>query len=110
MIEKCIDDVKYELLVKPPIVLYGKPVLQQRDIWFFSDESIGYYYSKQLAASKPLTPNLKAIMKLINYQFKTKYNGILVNRYDGGNNYISYHSDYEHNLDKGCVVAISYGW
>lgn len=109
LIKKCIEEVKDELLVKPPIQLYGKTVYQQRSIGFFSNESIGYYYSGQLAKSKPLQPNLKELMDIINTRFNTKYNGILVNKYDDGNNYISDHSDDETNLDKEGVIAISYG-
>lgn len=109
LIKNCIDEVKDELLVKPPIQLYGKTVYQQRSIGFFSDESIGYHYSGQLAKSKPLQPYSTELMTLINSRFGTNYNGILVNKYDDGNNYIGDHSDDEKNLDKGGVIAISYG-
>ena len=109
LITKCINEVKSELLVKPPIQLYGKTVYQQRSIGFFSDESIGYYYSGQLAKSKPLQEYSEELMKIINARFNTNYNGILVNKYDDGNNYIGDHSDDEKNLDKGGVIAISYG-
>ena len=109
LIKKCIEEVKDELLVKPPIQLYGKTVYQQRSIGFFSNKSIGYYYSGQLAKSKPLQPNIKHLMDIINARFNTQYNGILVNKYDDGNNYISDHSDDETNLDKEGVIAISYG-
>ena len=109
LIKKCIEEVKDELLVKPPIQLYGKTVYQQRSIGFFSNKSIGYYYSGQLAKSKPLQPNIKELMDIINTRFETNYNGILVNKYDDGNNYIGDHSDDETNLDKGGVIAISYG-
>jgi len=109
LIKKCIEEVKNELLVKPPIQLYGKTVYQQRSIGFFSNESIGYYYSGQLAKSKSLQPNILELMQIINTRFGTKYNGILVNKYDDGNNYISDHSDDEANIDKGGVIAISYG-
>ena len=109
IIKKCIEEVKNELLVKPPIELYGKTVYQQRSIGFFSNKSIGYYYSGQLAKSKPLQPNIKHLMDIINARFNTQYNGILVNKYDDGNNYISDHSDDETNLDKEGVIAISYG-
>ena len=109
LIKNCIKEVKDELLIKPPIQLYGKTVYQQRSIGFFSDESIGYYYSGQLANAKPLQQHSFELMKIINSRFSTKYNGILVNKYDDGNNYIGDHSDDEKNLDKGGVIAISYG-
>ena len=109
LIQKCIEEVKDELLVKPPIQLYGKIVHQQRDIGFFSDKSIGYYYSGQLAKAKPLQKNSAELMKIINDRFGTNYNGILVNKYQDGNNYIGDHSDDEKNLDNGGVISISYG-
>ena len=56
LIEKCIDDIKDDLDVNPPIVIYGKQVFQRRSIGFFSNDSIGYYYSRQLAKSKALNP------------------------------------------------------
>jgi len=109
LIEKCIGEVKDELLVKPPIKVYGKIVHQQRNIGFFSDTSIGYYYSGQLAKAKSLKPHLSELLKLINNRFNTGYNGILVNYYEDGNNYIGDHSDDEKNLDKGGVISVSYG-
>ena len=48
-------------------------------------------------------------MEKINDRFGTKYNGILVNKYIDGTNYIGAHSDDEKNLDKGGVIAISHG-
>jgi len=109
IIQKCISEVKDELLVKPPIQLYGKTVYQQRNIGFFSNESIGYHYSNQLLKSKPLPIYTKELMEIINSRFGTKYNGILVNYYEDGNNYIGDHSDDEKNLDIGGVISISYG-
>lgn len=109
LIDKCVEEVKDELIIKPPIKFMGKVVHQQRDVGFFSDESIGYHYANQLAESKPLKPNLIEIMKIVNDQFKTEYNGILVNRYVGGDNYISDHSDNEKTLDESGVIAISVG-
>ena len=105
----CIEEIKDELLEKPPIKMRGKTVHQQRDVGFISNESIGYYYSGQLAKSKPMKPNCLKLIKLINERFGTKYNGILINRYNGGKNYISDHSDDEKNIDDGGVIAISHG-
>ena len=49
------------------------------------------------------------LLKKVNNIFGTNYNGILVNKYKTGNDYISAHSDDEKNLDDVGVVAISYG-
>ena len=97
------------LLKKPEIVLYGKIAHRQRNIGFFSDESVGYHYSGQLAKSQPLSFNQKKILKAMNNYFGTKYNGILINEYPDGTHTIGAHSDDESNLDQSGVIAVSYG-
>jgi alkylated DNA repair dioxygenase AlkB len=109
IIDKCIEEVKDCLDIKPPIKFMGKIVYQQRDVGFFSNETEGYYYSGKLASSKPLKPNLVELLKIVNTLFGSSFNGILVNRYNDGTNYISEHSDNENTLDDVGVVAISYG-
>ena len=109
LMKRCIAEIKDDLDSNQPIKMYGRIVYQQRDIGFFSDESIGYYYSGQLSRAKPLKSNCFKLMQLMNERFGTKYNGILVNRYNGGKNYISDHSDDEKNIDEGGVIAISHG-
>jgi alkylated DNA repair dioxygenase AlkB len=109
LIANCIEEIKNELIENPKIIIYGKPAIQHRCIGFFSNDSVGYYYSGQLAKSKPLYTNLFILINKINTQFNTSFNGILVNKYVDGNDYIGAHSDDESYLDIGGVVAISYG-
>lgn len=109
ILPKCITEVIGKLLHHPKIIIYGKIAHQRRDIGFFSNESIGYHYSGQLAKSQPLTPTLHDLLKLVNTIYNAEFNGILVNRYENGNDYIGAHSDDENNLDNVGVVAISYG-
>ena len=105
----CIDEIKDKLIDKPQIFVFGKKCYQQRSIGFFSNTSIGYYYSNQLAKSIPLTNKLKMVLDLINSKFNAEFNGILINKYKDGNEYISAHSDDEKTLDSIGVVAISIG-
>jgi alkylated DNA repair dioxygenase AlkB len=94
----------------PEVVVYGKVCHQQRSIGFYSDTSIGYRYSGQLAKSRPMTPELRELLEYINNKFDADYNGILVNKYETGNEYIGQHSDDEANLNPTTgVVAISVG-
>lgn len=109
LLDDCVDDIKDKLDVKPPIFLRGCQVIQHRDIGFFSSTSIGYQYSGQIAKSKPLTMNLELLLVLINELFGANFNGILINRYANGSEFIGAHSDDETFLDKSGVVAISYG-
>jgi alkylated DNA repair dioxygenase AlkB len=98
-----------ELQHRPLIVVYNKECHQNRDVQFFSDESEGYVYSGRRAESKPLTKELAEILSWVNDHFKVECNGILVNRYNDGNDCIGAHSDDEKSLGKNGVVGIVFG-
>jgi alkylated DNA repair dioxygenase AlkB len=107
---ECVMDVVDRLDINPPLrKMFGKECFMHRAVGFFSDESKGYYYSGQLSASKQMTISLRYLLTLVNSIFGTEYNGILVNKYANGKDYISPHSDDETNLDDSGVVAISWG-
>lgn len=94
----------------PAITIYGRVVHQRRSVSFFSDTSVGYRYSGQLARSKPLTDDLRTFLGVINEQFDAEFNGILINKYDGGEENIGKHSDDEKALDRTAgVVSVSVG-
>jgi len=109
LIEKCVEEAKDSLLVNPPIYIYGKQAFQHRSIGFFSNTSIGYKYSGQLAKSIKLTPSLEQLLDIVNGLYESSFNGILINKYMNGDDYIGAHSDDENNLDKIGVVCISHG-
>lgn len=110
LLYKCVGDVTNSLNEYPEIVIYGRVCKQRRCVGFFSDESVGYYYSNQRADSKPMTEPLKEILSYVNTKYNANYNGILVNKYKSGEDYISAHSDDEQNLHKTAgVVSISFG-
>ena len=84
-------------------------MLSTSKYWIFSDDSIGYKYSGQLAKSQKLTPKLKKLINIINEKFKSDFNGILINKYENGEDYIGKHSDDENSLGSCGVISISYG-
>lgn len=95
---------------KPSIKLYGKIIAQPRNVGFFSDVSKGYKYSNVVSKAKKMTPELTALLNYTNRVLGASYNGILVNQYESGNDYISKHSDDERGLDpKVGVVSMSLG-
>ena len=49
------------------------------------------------------------LLDIVNSIFSTQFNGILVNKYMDGNDYIGAHSDDETGLDTVGVISISYG-
>lgn len=109
LLEKCIIYIEPQLELKPEIIIFGKKCKQQRNIGFFSDKSKGYKYSNKMMESKPLTQSICELLDIVNNEFGTQFNGILVNKYMDGNDYISAHSDDETGLDLIGVISISYG-
>ena len=107
--DQIIEEIDDQLEENLPIMIFGKERMQRRSIGFFSDSSIGYKYSKRLVASKRLTPTLMILLDEINEKFNSDYNGILINKYTDGNDYIGKHSDDESALSNAGVVAMSYG-
>jgi alkylated DNA repair dioxygenase AlkB len=109
LVERCVKEIDGKLLKNPPIIVYGRQAYQHRSIGFFSNESEGYRYSGQLAESQAMTPGLSELLEIINNMFQAKFNGILVNRYENGEDTIGAHSDDEKFLDPVGVVCISWG-
>ena len=110
LIENSILSISDKLIVNPQIFVYGRKCNQHRSIVFFSNSSSGYKYSGQIANSQPLTAELLILLEYINNLFKSEFNGILINKYINGNDYIGAHSDDESNLDNIGVISISYGY
>ena len=109
LLKRCIIDIDPQLEERPEIILFGKKCKQQRNVGFFSNESIGYKYSKKMMDSKPLSQSMSELLFIINMAIGAEFNGILVNKYMDGNDYISAHSDDEAGLDSVGVVSICYG-
>ena len=98
-----------DLEVQPKFTMYNRECRMRRNIGFFSDESIGYKYTNQMAKSKPLTPEMKQLLNHVNTLTNRNFNGLLFNLYLDGNDYIGAHRDDESALDKDGVVALSLG-
>jgi alkylated DNA repair dioxygenase AlkB len=108
-LDQIIEEIDDKLEAGLPIMIFGKIRMQKRSIGFFSNDSIGYKYSNRLVASKPLTEMLTNLLSSINQKFDSDFNGILINKYVDGNDYIGKHSDDETALSNAGVVIMSYG-
>ena len=99
LLDNCILDIKKKLSVN-----------RYRKVGFFSDDFSGdYMYGKmKIAKTEVLSPNMKNLLNMINEIFETDYNGILVNEYENGNNFIEKHRDSKNHPTNG-VLIISYG-
>lgn len=106
-----LPDLPYR--VKPPIVIFGRTVSQPRDVCFLSNDSAGYAYSNQFMAATRFSAETECfaeLLRLVNTAFAASFNGILVNRYVDGRDYIGAHSDDETGMDVAAgVVSISFG-
>ncbi len=109
LVDSCVDDIRPLLNDYPQIIVYGKKCLQRRSVGFFSDSIIGYKYSGKIETSQRLTKNLKILLDHINIKFNSDFNGILVNKYKDGLEYISDHSDNEQEISDKGVISVSYG-
>ena len=59
--------------------------------------------------SKPLSENMTDLLFTVNTLLQTEFNGMLINRYEDGNDYIGAHSDSEIGIEDHGVVALSFG-
>lgn len=113
LLQRASEVAKPMLVVHPPLgLLYGKPAFMRRNVGFFCEpgDSYGYFFSGQLAKANPLPPELRHLLATVNDRFNARYNGILVNYYASGEDYISDHRDDELGLDPSAgVLTISYG-
>jgi hypothetical protein len=66
LLENCIIDIELQLEERPEIIIFGKKCKQQRNVGFFSNESIGYKYSKKMMDSKPLSKSMSKLLLIIN--------------------------------------------
>lgn len=110
VLKQCVDAVENELDVKPEIIMFGKICHQARSVGFYSNVSKGFNYSTTITPSKKMHPSLLQLLHQVNERFHENYNGILINKYDDGKDYIGKHSDDERGLgvSQG-VIVLSYG-
>ena len=110
LLNQCVQEIDLELDYHPEIKIFDKICHQQRSIGFYSDTSIGYNYSSTLTPSKVMKPCLRELLIYINDKFDASFNGILINKYENGLEYIGKHSDDEKGLQSKCgVIAMSFG-
>ena len=100
---KSLNLIKY-----PKGKLFGKEITFHRSIGFFA-KSGGYRFSGQTIRTGDFTPELQTLLNKVNETLNESFNGILINIYHSGEDYISAHSDDEKELISDCVAAISIG-
>tara|TARA_R110002050_G_scaffold217744_1_gene353754 strand:- start:958 stop:1482 length:525 start_codon:yes stop_codon:yes gene_type:complete len=92
-------------------MIYGKECRMRRSVGFFADpaHSYGYFFSRQLFASRMPAAPMQELIALVKTMVGNDVNGVLVNYYADGEEYISAHSDDERGVGDAGVFAISIG-
>jgi len=86
-----------------PIKIFGKSVLQPRLTAYYGTQ--GYTYSGVKMEPLPWNEPLLQIKAKIEPLVDTEFNGVLLNLYRDGQDYIGWHSDDEKDLAKGAVIG-----
>jgi len=112
LIDRAVESVQTSYVANPTFLgRGGKICTMHRRVCFMakSADSYGYFYSKQLMPTTPITPECLELMKAVRVTFGIACNGMLFNEYDP-DSYISDHRDDEKNIDsKLGVFAINHG-
>lgn len=105
--DTAVENLTPMLDVRPMVKVFGKDCHQNRNVKFFTNEIIqGYAFSGQVSESNPMTRELELLLNWVNTTLvkmgidmnisaptTPKFNGILINQYTCGTDYISKHSD-----------------
>ena len=85
------------------IKMYGNYFSVPRDTAWYGEKS--YTYSNIYNAPSPWTETLKKIKEDIEVKCNTKFNSLLLNRYQTGDDKVDWHADDEPELDKNSPIA-----
>lgn len=111
ILERAVVEVRPLLVSRVPFLLYGSH--QNRAQGFFvppESKTLGYFFSNIVQASQVVATDsaVNELLKRVNEAFGSNFNGVLVNEYEHGDDYISPHSDDDVDPSDG-VVGISWG-
>ena len=95
---------------RPAMQMYGKTVHTRRQVAWHADEGYVYKYSGQEHVWRGWTPAMTELRDAVETRMGTVFNGVLLNMYDDGSEYVSAHSDDEDDLEEGSpIVCVSVG-
>lgn len=116
---RCATEATPLLDITPPVVVFGKECKQHRNVGFFADPDVhGYAFAGQVSNNKTITPSMYELTQHVNHLLQvhghatTLMNGVLVNQYMSGTDYIGKHSDKgvpRMNLTETGVAILSHG-
>ena len=90
---------------RPEMVLWGRRVKTARQVAWHADEGFVYRYSGQEHPWIPWTPELEDLRGAVSAHLGVRFNGVLLNHYANGQDYVSPHADDERDLAEGAPIA-----
>lgn len=111
LIDAAIETTKGHLKLHPKIKVRGMDCHMRRSVGFFADpkDTVGYFFSHQLFASRMPSAAMRRLITLVSELLGSEVNGVLVNKYADGKEYISPHADDESGIGQAGVFCISVG-
>jgi alkylated DNA repair dioxygenase AlkB len=94
-------------LKKEYIKIFGKKTLVPRTVDYQGE--IGYSYSGIYHPPKSYHPVVRSMINEISETVNHRFNSVLFNDYENGNNYMGYHKDNEPELDHSYIASVSLG-
>ena len=95
---------------QPSIWMFGRLVSIPRQQVWMGDAHCSYRYSGVLFTPEPWTEPLRRLTLRVSEATDKPFNCVLLNRYQGGQDHMGWHSDDEQNLGKNTVIAsLSFG-
>ena len=105
LLHDLLDRIEWK---QEPIKIFGKSVMQPRLTAYYGTQA--YTYSGVTMQPLPWNEPLLQIKQEIEPLVNTQFNGVLLNLYRNGQDYMGWHSDDERNLAKGAIIAsVSFG-
>lgn len=94
---------------RPIISVNGKSYTTPRSVAWHADDGCTYRYSGQTHQAAPWTRNMIKLRTKVEAFSSHYFNGVLLNKYEDGNEYVSPHADDEPEMGSDCIAAISLG-
>ena len=106
-LEQLIQQVEWQ---STTIKMFGKEILEPRLTAWYAGLTVKYTYSNSTRTPTPWTPLLLELKKKVEEKSGHEFNGLLLNYYRDGSDYMGWHSDNEKELGLEPIIAsLSFG-
>ncbi len=106
-LEELINDIQWG---QSNIQIFGKTIPEPRLTAWYADPEINYTYSGATKTPIPWNLTLLDLKKKVEIASGISFNGVLLNYYRSGTDYMGWHSDDEKELgDNPIIASLSFG-